>query len=195
NVAFFPLYPDLIRVFHFVVPLSHDVGWLTEGIILSNAALLVALVYLYRLVRLDYEPRIAARTILYLCVFPTTLFLSAVYPESLFLVLVVSAFYYARTARWFVAGTLTAAAAICRPPGILLIVPLVFEYLSQKHFQWRRIRLDCIALIFPVLAIAGYLTFLRWRFGEWDVIEKAEIMQGWNRSPTFPWNTLVRHFC
>jgi Gpi18-like mannosyltransferase len=194
NVAFFPLYPDLIRLFHFVVPLPRDVGWLNVGIILSNLALLVALVYLYRLVRLDYERRTAARAVLYLCVFPTTLFLSAVYSESLFLALVVAAFYYARTTRWLAVGALSAAAAICRPPGVLLVLPLAFEYLSQREFQWRRIKPDCLALILPLLAIAGHLTFLRWRFGEWDVIEKAQINQGWNRTLTFPWNTIIHSF-
>src|SRR5262249_47750700 len=157
NVAFFPLYPELMHVFHLVIPLPRDVGWLDDGIILSNVALLVALIYLYRLVRLDYERPTAARAVLYLCVFPTTLFLSAVYSESLFLALVVAAFYYARTARWFVAGLLAAAAAVCKPPGILLVVPLAYEYLSQSEFQWRRIKPDCLALTFPPLALAGHL--------------------------------------
>ena len=194
NVAFLPLYPDLIRLVHFVFPLSRDVGWLDDGIILSNLALLVALIYLYRLVRLDYERRTAARAVLYVCVFPTTLFLSAVYSESLFLALVVAAFYYARTARWFVAGLLAAAAAVCRPPGILLVLPLVFEYMSQRQFQWRRIKPDSLALSFPLLALVGHLVFLRLRFGEWDVIERAQLNQGWKRTFTLPWNTVFGSF-
>ena len=104
NVAFFPLYPNLIRVVHYLVPLSGDAGWLLVGITVSNAALVVALIYLYQLVRLDFDQSTAARTVLYLCVFPTTLFLSAVYSESLFLALIVSAFYYARSGRWLVVG-------------------------------------------------------------------------------------------
>ncbi len=192
NAGFFPLYPHVVRIVHFLLPIPGDAGWLEDGIILSNLALLVALIYLYQLVCLDYEPRIAARVVLYLCVFPTTLFLSAFYSESLFLALVVAAFYCARTARWFVAGTLCAAAAVCRPPGVLLVVPLAFEYLSQKEFQGRRIRPDVLVLILPLLAVSAHLTFLRWRFGEWDVINKAESTQGWNRTPTFPWNTIMR---
>ena len=190
NVAFFPLYPYLLRVVHDVVPLRNDAGWFSIGIILSNVALLVALIYFYRLITLDYDRRVAARAVLYLCVFPTTLFLSAVYSESLFLALVVSAFYYARSARWFVAGALAAAGALCRPLGVLLIIPLAVEYLSQRDFQWRQIRADCLALILAPLALAGHLIFLRWRFGGWDAISKAETMEGWNRRLTAPWNTL-----
>jgi len=194
NVAFFPLYPDLIAVVHHGIPLPHDAGWLLVGIIVSNVALLVALIYLYQLVRLDYDRRTAARVVLYLCIFPTTLFLSAVYSESLFLALVVSAFYYARAGRWFFVGALSAAAALCRPPGVLLIAPLAFEYLSQKEFQWRRIKPDSLALLLAPMALAGHLTFLRWRFGDWNVLAKAESMKGWSRHLTLPWNTLRHSF-
>jgi hypothetical protein len=192
NVAFFPLYPYVVRLVHSVIPLSSDAGWLLVGIIVSNAALFVALIYLYRLIRLDYDRSTAARAVLYLCVFPMTLFLSAVYSESLFLALVVSAFYYARTHRWVTTGVLAAAATLCRPAGLLLVVPLGFEYLSQREFRWRRVGGgDCLALILPPLALAGHLAVLRWRFGSWNVISKAEAIEGWNRSLTPPWNTLA----
>jgi len=191
NVAFFPLYPYLIRLVHYIIPLNRDSGWLSLGIIVSNTALLVALIYFYRLIRLDYDRRTAARAVLYLCVFPTTLFLSAVYSESLFLALVISAFYYARSDRWLFTGALTAVAALCRPPGVLLTIPLAFEYLSQKEFRWHRIKPDCFALLLAPLALAGHLTLLQWRFGSWNVISKAEAMAGWNRRLTLPWNTLL----
>jgi Gpi18-like mannosyltransferase len=191
NVAFFPLYPYMIRLVHGAIRLPGDAGWLLVGIIVSNAALFVALIYLYRLIRLDYDRRTAARAVLYLCVFPATLFLSAVYSESLFLALVVTAFYYARAARWPATGVLAAAATLCRPAGLLLVVPLGFEYLSQREFRWRRIRADCGALILPPFSLAGHLAVLRWRFGGWNVISKAEAIEGWNRSLTLPWNTLL----
>ena len=194
NVAFFPLYPTLIRLVHYVIPLSRDAGWLLVGIIVSNSALVIALIYLYQLVRLDFDRITAARTVLYLCVFPTTLFLSAVYSESVFLAAVVSSFYYARTRRWFVAGGIAAAAALCRSPGVLIIIPLAFEYLTQKEFQWRRIRPDCLALLFAPLAVAGHLTFLRWRFGDWNILSKQETIPGWDRHLTMPWNTLWHAF-
>ena len=192
NVAFFPLYPMLVRLVHYIVPLSSDAGWLLIGMVVSNSALIVALIYLYQLVLLDYDRRTAARTVLYLCVFPATLFLSAVYSESLFLAAVVSSFYYARVGRWFVAGCIAALVALCRSPGVLIIIPLAFEYLVQKHFQWRRLRADGLALILAPLAVAGHLTFLRWRFGDWHVMSKVETAPGWDRHLTMPWNTLWR---
>jgi len=194
SVAFFPLYPCLIRGLHQLIPLPRDAGWLLIGIAVSNASLLVALVYFCKLVRLDYDRSTAARAVLYLCVFPTTLFLSAVYSESLFLALVVSAFYYARTTRWLAAGVLAAAAALCRAPGVLLIIPLALEYISQKSFQWRQIRPDCLSLTIAPIALAGHVTFLRWRFGDWNIISQAQAVKAWNRHFTLPWNTLLHSF-
>jgi Gpi18-like mannosyltransferase len=191
NVAFFPLYPYVVRLVHSVIRLPGDAGWLLAAIIVSNTALLVALIYLHRLICLDYDRNTAARAVLYLCIFPTTLFLSAVYSESLFLALVVSAFYYARAARWVTTGLLAGAATLCRPAGLLLVVPLGFEYLSQKEFRWRRIGIDSLALIFPPLALAGHLAVLRQRFGSWNVISQAQAIPGWNRNLTPPWNTLL----
>lgn len=194
SVAFFPLYPYLIRGVHRLIPLPRDAGWLLIGIAVSNASLLVALVYFYKLVRLDYDGSTAARAVLYLCVFPTTLFLSAVYSDSLFLALVVGAFYYARTTRWLAAGALAAAAALCRAPGVLLIIPLALEYFSQKSFQWRQIRPDCLSLTIAPIALAGHVTFLRWRFGDWNIISQAQAVKAWNRHFTLPWNTLLHSF-
>ena len=191
NVAFFPLYPYLIRLVHYVIPLSRDVGWLLVAIIVSNSALIIALIYLYKLVRLDFDRSTSARAVLYLCLFPTTLFLSAVYSESLFLASVVGSFYYARVEKWFLAGCIAAAAALCRSPGVLIIIPLAFEYLSQKEFQWRRLRPDCLALLLAPLALAGHLAFLRWRFGDWNILSKEETIPGWDRHLTMPWNTLL----
>src|SRR5207237_9491846 len=94
--------------------------------------------------RLDFDRRTAARVVLYVCIVPTTLFLSAGYSDSLFLGLAVSAFYYARAGRWIIVGILAAAAALCRPPGVLLVAPLAFEYLSQKEFQWQQVKADCL---------------------------------------------------
>jgi hypothetical protein len=194
SVAFFPLYPYLIRWIHDLIPLSHDAGWLLIGIIISNASLLIGLTYFYALVLLDFDRRTAARAVLYLCVFPTTLFLSAVYSESLFIALVVSAFYYARTGRWVVAGSLAAAAALGRAPGVLLVIPLALEYLYQKRFQWRQIRPDSLALTLAPIALAGHLAFLRWRFGAWNVISQSQATKGWNRHLTLPLETIVHSF-
>ncbi|MGI8436167.1 MAG: mannosyltransferase family protein, partial [Chthoniobacterales bacterium] len=85
NVAFFPVYPMLLRATHAVVHSRKAIWWLVCGIIVSNAALLGCLIYLFLLARLEFDEETARRAVLYLLIFPTTLFLSAVYSESVFL--------------------------------------------------------------------------------------------------------------
>ncbi len=96
SINFAPLYPVIMgtvcRIFH---GHSHE-DMLLAGIILSNVSLLVAIIFLYLLVKLDFNDRISARATLFLLIFPSTLFLSAVYPESLYLALTLIAFYNAR---------------------------------------------------------------------------------------------------
>jgi hypothetical protein len=86
--AFFPLYPLLI----------HLVGELTgsnllAGLLISNVASFFALLYLYKLVEHEYNRHVAQRATFYVSIFPTAIFFSAVYTESLFFALTVASFY------------------------------------------------------------------------------------------------------
>lgn len=193
STAFFPLYPLLMRAVHLLSPTSSDSSWLLSGIIVSNAALLVALFYLVRLVRLDFDHTVAARAALYLLVFPTTLFFSAVYSESLFLALTLASFYYARRSRWWIAGAIGAAAALTRSPGVLLVGALGVEYMMQRRFNWRAIRPDIAAIALIPAAVAGQMWYWAWRFGNMMATQDAQAAWGggWG-ALTVPWKPFVR---
>src|SRR5918998_4831508 len=88
STAFFPLYPLLMRSFAelFGGPLS--LGALSLwGVLISLLALPFALYFIYHIALHQWTEQTARRTILALCLFPTTFFLNAVYTESLFLAL------------------------------------------------------------------------------------------------------------
>ncbi len=99
NAAFFPLYPWLMKWGHQLT------GWSPEtiGYIISNVAFLGALILLYRLVTVDFNQVIASRTLWAVALFPTAFFFSAVYTESLFLLLAVGTLYAARRGEWLLA--------------------------------------------------------------------------------------------
>jgi hypothetical protein len=99
------------------------------GAAISLIAMAIAGALLYRLARLDLDARGASATVALLAVFPTSIFLSAVYTESLFLALTVGAFYAARRERWLVAALLGALAGATRSAGVLLLAPLGLMYL------------------------------------------------------------------
>lgn len=124
SAAFYPLYPLLIRAGSTLLGPP-----LVVGSLISLAAATIALVLVHRLSRLDMNESQSRLTVLLIAFFPTALFLSAVYSESLFLALSVGSVYAARRDRWAWAGTLGAAAAATRPEGVLLVVPLGLLFL------------------------------------------------------------------
>lgn len=124
QAAFFPLYPLLVRALGWVVGSP-----LLAGILLSLACMLVALVLLHRLAALELGERDARGTVLLVAFAPTAVFFSAVYSESLFLLVSVGAFLAARQGRWAWAGAFAMLAALTRNSGILLLVPLALLFL------------------------------------------------------------------
>ncbi|HVB74294.1 MAG TPA: hypothetical protein VNE38_12125 [Ktedonobacteraceae bacterium] len=135
NWIFLPLYPLLMYPFGHLFGGS-DAAFDIAGIFVSNAAALVAITYLYLLVRRESGSRIASRTILYLAVFPTSFFLSAIYSEAVFLACAVACIYYARQHRWWLAGLCGGLASLARVQGLALVVPVAWEYwqfLSDRY--------------------------------------------------------------
>jgi hypothetical protein len=129
RAAFFPLYPLAVRA---VAGFTESPGAsLIAAYVVSLVAFLGALYLFYRLVDLELGPEVARVAVLLLALAPSTLFFSAPYSESLFLLVSVGAFYAARTGRWAWAGVLGAAAAATRNTGIVLLLPLALLYLYR----------------------------------------------------------------
>lgn len=154
--AFFPLDPFLMQA---VTLFSSNRELLAlAGVAISNVALVVALAYIVALGRLDFDRPTGERAALYYLVAPTTLFLSAVYSESLFLAMSVGSFYHARRGQLALAGGLGLLAALTRPYGVLLALPIAIE-------AWRRKRLPIWALV-PGLAVPLFFGWLWLTIGD-----------------------------
>jgi len=124
SLAFFPLYPMLVRAVAWPFGGSDRVLW-TAGIVPSYACLFLGLAVLHRLTeRVLGEREVARRTVLYVAVFPFAYFFTQVYTESLFLLTSVAAVTAAVSSRWGWAGVFGALAALTRPNGILIAIPL-----------------------------------------------------------------------
>jgi hypothetical protein len=146
SAAFYPLYPALVallgRVFfgHYVL----------AGVVISLAAALGAFALLHRLAVERLGADGAFRTVVYLAIFPTALFLQAVYSESLFLLLVLAAFATAERGRFAAAGLLTGLAILTRAAGVALLPALALLAWQERD----RLRaLAGVALAIPVAAI------------------------------------------
>lgn len=125
QTVFFPLYPGLIALGGALVGPGLDA---VVGIVVSCACALGALYFLHRLVSLEFDPQLARNTVWIFAWLPTAIVLSAVYSESLFLLLAVGCFYAARRGRWVLAGLAGGLAAATRNGGVLLLIPVLILY-------------------------------------------------------------------
>jgi hypothetical protein len=132
SIAFFPLYPMLMRALAWPFGGGDRALWLA-GIALSYASLFFGLAVLHRLTARTFGDReTARRTVLYVAVFPFAYFFTQVYTESLFLLTSVSAVTAAAYSRWGWAGVFGGLAALTRPNGVLVAVPLGLLALSGR---------------------------------------------------------------
>jgi hypothetical protein len=159
----FPLFPSAIWATRLL--LGHS---LLAGLVVSNVALVVFLFALWRLVEIDYGPEASARAVWLYLLFPSSLFLSGVYAESLMLAATVSALVAARHSKWAAAGLLAAAALLSHPVGGLVLLPLSIEYLTANGWKLRAVGLrDLTWLLLPAsVALLGYLVFADRVFGD-----------------------------
>ncbi len=130
SVTFFPLLPALMAVGGRVL------GSVTvAGLVVAFVATVVGLAVVYRLVALDLGRSVAARSILYLLVFPSGFFLLAPFSEALFLATAAGALYGARAGRWGLALCAGLLAGFARTPGVLLALPLAWEA-ARASWAW-----------------------------------------------------------
>ncbi len=197
--AFFPLYsltlhPISIVLTFLHIPTNTDI---LAGVIVSYVAFFVALSYLYRLVGAEISLAAARRSICYVAIFPASIFFSAVYPESLFLLLCVAAFYHGRRRQWALAGLIAACAVLTRPQGLFLIAPLAVEFVAAWHAQedgraGLLKRLNGLWLGLPLVALGGYALFSHAETGYWLAFSTSA-SQAWGHRATPPIYPLV-HF-
>lgn len=183
NDAFWPLFPMSMRGLSRVTGLPEDVS----GYLISNVCFFVAMVLLYQLVRIDFDTPIARRTIWALALFPTSLFFTAVYTESLFLMLSVAAILSARVRRWWLAGVLGALAALTRSHGIFLIIPFAVLWVKQNGFYLRAAIPKGITVFMPLLGPIIFGGYLQRTQGDWKNFIDVQSM--WNRTSAMPWKT------
>lgn len=140
-----------------------DRALLASALVISALATLLLALILHRLVRTEFGEDVADRAVLYLLLFPTGFFLFAGYSESLFILLAVASFWYARRGLFVLAGIVGFLAALTRLTGWTLVIPLAFEYWNQ-NLRDRPLDLKRWARGFPVTWPAlGLAVFFGWR--------------------------------
>jgi hypothetical protein len=180
NWAFFPLFPLLWRL---AANLTGE--FVLTGMALSHLFFLVALFLLHRVcIQFGLSADEADRGVFYLAVFPTSYFFSLPLPESLFLMLTIAGFYFAKDERWWLAGLCGALASGTRTSGILLLPALALLYwetyrptLQLRHARtWRK---DALALLLIPCGLFAFMVYLHFLTGNAFAFKGA--MAAWGR--------------
>lgn len=178
NIVFFPLYPFLIYI------LAPFVGtnFVLAGWLVSILSLIGAVVIFYKLLK-EFHPTIDPETpIFYLLIFPTAFFLNAVYTESLFLFLSLLTFYYAFKGRFGVTGIFGILAALTRVTGILLFIPVLWEFF-RRHGVRKIFSFSFLPLL--LIPLGAFLFFLYHYFVFGDFLLFFKVESAWGRAFQF----------
>lgn len=132
STVYLPAYPLLI---HGVTALVGNA--MLAALLVSNLALLSALVLFYRLAARHFDAASARRAVMYWLVFPTGFFLFAAYTESLFMFFTLALFDAAEREQWGRASVWGALAALTRLQGVLLVVPLAYMMWRRMGFKFQ----------------------------------------------------------
>lgn len=175
-IVFYPLYPILINIFNlFINDFSSSI------IIVSIIFSFTASIYLYELVLLDLNKKIAILSVWFLNIFPTSYFLQSSYTESVYLTTSLACIYYFRKGLIFkstIAGILT---TMTRINGILLLPLLFMESKKNKYF---------ITLLFLPFGFLFYLWINYITFGDFFYFTKP-LEFNWYKSFDLPWNGIL----
>jgi hypothetical protein len=189
NLAFFPVYPLLMRYLGALLGGAQQ-HYYQAGIAISWAAFFLAMILLHRLARLDVDAESADRATLYAAVFPFAFFYGCVYLESLFLLLTLASFYGFRTGHWTLGSISGALAAATRPNGILIVPALAYIAWRQADADRSRQAAALAALAGICAGLGAYCAYVYSLSG--SPLEWMHSIQRWNYHPGgTPWSPLV----
>ena len=172
-IAFFPLFPWLIRA-GAVMP---GVSPLAAALVLTNVCSLAAIVLLFTLLRRRH-PGTEWASLLLLLSFPGALFFQFPFTESLFLLLSVLVFWGFELERYELVAGAAFFLALTRPNGLLILAVVGWDLFSR----WREGRgvgaAHVGAVLAPLFGFGFYLLIMRIVAG--DAMAGFEMQQAFN---------------
>jgi hypothetical protein len=176
NLAFFPLLPVVMKV-----GIALGLNPFLFAVVIGNAAFLVALVLLHRLTLERFGPRVATLTTWGVALSPPAVYASMAYTEGLVMGLALGATLLAHRRRFAWAGAVAAAAALARPPGILVAVLVAAIALTGAGERPERIRRALLGAAPAAVALIAFLVWMQLTRGSWGLPFAAQ--GAWERAP------------
>lgn len=178
EVAFFPIYPMLVRILDPVLPGSAA----TAGMVVSLLCGAAATVLVWMVAERVADRQTADRAAILFAFFPGAFVMSLVYAEALMVALVAASLLALMDRRWALAGVVAALATATRPNASAVAAACAWAALVAvwRRREWR-------AMVAPLLAPAGmtgFFAFLWWHTGEPLIWFRVQA-QGWGEEVDF----------
>ncbi len=161
-IVFYPLYPLLIKIFNLVIG-----NYFVSAVTVSNLAFMAACCMLYELLRLDYTKEQSVSGLALMIAAPFSMFYSAVFTESVFLLTTVLCLYFIRTKKPLWIAITGFLACLSRTQGVILfvcaLIPVVSGFFKKKQFH----RKEFLAALVIPLGFFVYLLMNKVLFGNW----------------------------
>ena len=135
NLLFPPLYSLVVRL---ISPFY--LSSIRAGFFVSNLNAILSGIVLYLLVLHDSDRRSAVRALWYYSILPPNILLTCTIPASTFLLLSLLCIYCARKKQFVISSLLGALAALTDRVGIVLVIPLLLEFLNTMTIQYRSLK-------------------------------------------------------
>jgi hypothetical protein len=177
TLAFFPAFPTVIRVVHFLLPLS----WMRAGEVAAFLTEVAMAVGVWLLARDVWGQAVADRGIVLICFFPGAFILAMMYSEPLLIAAAAFCFLALRRRQWVLAGSLAALGTATRVIGVALVAACAWEaaLAIRRQREWRSLA----AVVMAPAGIVGWFLYLWVSTGDhaaWFDTEK----NGWAQHTT-----------
>lgn len=188
SVAFFPVYPLLIRLVHSMTPLSMHAA----GIAVTIAAGATAVIVFHRWCVGRLGSSVARIATLTLVLYPYAFYLfGAVYADAVFLCAAVTAFWLLERDLPVWAGAVGAVASAARPVGVAVVLGLVAVTLMRRSALWAedgrprlalgRLRRRDAGVLLSAVGLAAWMAYLWRRFGDPLAFQAVQQAPGWGQ--------------
>lgn len=193
--AFFPLYPFTIRAIMTLSNWSFDNVAFLLSVLFSIGLFVLFYYYVRNLLNSEKQAFIAT---LLLILLPFHFYFSMFYTESLFLLLLIGAFYSIDLKKHWLTILTTVLLVWVRPNGLFMLVPLFIYFIERNYSSdfrqlfsrnWKEF-LPGLIFAFPVIAFVGYCFYLQSMTGDFFAYKTAQA--GWCRETVFPWTPIFR---
>lgn len=192
--AFFPVFPLLLRVLSFPMKFffSYPFGIIMAGNLITITCFAFSLNFLKKIAHLDGADKTSNLSMIILILFPFSFFFLSLYTESLFLLLIIASFYYARQGKWVVACILACLVSAVRLPGLLIAPALLVEFLYQKNWSFKKSMPQLLWLLIAPIGAFFYFLYLQFYRGGYNIYFRAYNTSWPNRkfTPIFFWSFL-----